>query len=90
VAATLVQGRVVDHNGDPVSGAAVMFSASPVPVPDIAELTGPDGRFTLAAPAPGRYMVSVRATTGASVQREVDVGAVQPPDLEIALDGADL
>lgn len=78
---------MVDHNGNPVSGAAVMFSASPVPVPDIAELTGPDGRFTLAAPAPGRYEVSVRAATGPPVRLEVDVGTVPPPDLEIVLGG---
>jgi len=84
--AALVGGRVVDQHGQPASGVAIMFSASPVPVPDIAELTGPDGRFTLAAPAPGRYVVSARATGGAPVTLEVDVGSASPPDLEIILD----
>jgi hypothetical protein len=88
VAATLVAGRVIARDGNPVSGAVVMFSASPVPVPDVAQVTGPDGRFTLAAPEPGRYVVAVRAGADPPVELAVDVGAVPPPDLEIVVDGS--
>ena len=87
MAAIPVGGRVIDHDGRPVGGAAIMFSASPVPVPDIAELTGPDGRFTLGAPTPGRYVLSARASAGAPVTLEIDVGAAPPPDLEIVIGG---
>jgi protocatechuate 3,4-dioxygenase beta subunit len=57
----LIRGRVADEGGRPVAGAAIYVSASPGPMPDIAQLTGDDGVFTLAAPAPGRYVIGARA-----------------------------
>ena len=57
----LIRGHVADEGGGAVAGAAIYVSASPRPMPDIAQLTGDDGTFTLAAPAPGRYVIGARA-----------------------------
>ena len=53
-----ISGSVVDAQGAPVDGARVFLTAGPVPLPDIAAVTGPDGRFELTAPAPGDYTVA--------------------------------
>jgi hypothetical protein len=53
----LISGRVVDAEGRPVAWARVMFARSPVPVPDVALLTGEDGSFTLSVPANGSYEI---------------------------------
>jgi protocatechuate 3,4-dioxygenase beta subunit len=83
-----VAGRVLDANGDPVRGAAVMFGDAPGPVQDVAELTGADGTFTLTAPLPGRYRIQARGPGGASAELDVDVGAVPPPgEVRIVLRG---
>jgi len=88
VAATVIKGHVVDQSGAPVAGARVMVSASPVPLPDIAQITGPDGGFALAAPAPGRYSIVVHAA-GLAMERAVDVReSTITPHLEIMLRSA--
>ena len=86
MAPAVVAGRVVDSDGRPIAGASVLFSASPVAVPDIAQLTGSDGSFAMAAPAAGHYRVSVRASGHAAAEREVEVGAAAPAALEIVLE----
>jgi hypothetical protein len=63
---------VRDSKGRPVSGARVYFIAGPGPLPDIAALTGADGKFALAAPASGKYEVGC-TTDQASTSRSVDV-----------------
>ena len=74
-----ISGSVVDAQGAPVDGARVFLTAGPVPLPDIAAVTGPDGRFELAAPAPGDYTIACAGETGAgeSVEVRVDDGAVE-------------
>jgi len=86
MAPAIVAGRVVGQDGQPIVGASVLFSASPVAVPDIAQLTGYDGSFAMAAPAVGRYRVSVHAPGHTAAQREVDVRAAEPETLEIILE----
>ena len=54
----LIAGKVVDENGKPVGGARVMFTRSPVALPDIAAMTAEDGTFTLSAPVNGTYEIS--------------------------------
>lgn len=51
----------------------VLIVDAPVDVPDIAALTGADGEFAVAAPAPGRYTLAVRATGHADHTIDVDV-----------------
>ena len=81
-----VAGRVVDQDGQPIIGASVLISAIPVAVPDIAQLTGPDGGFAMTAPVAGRYRVSVYAAGHAAAEREVDLRAAEPEALEIVLE----
>jgi hypothetical protein len=83
---TVLQGQVVEPDGAPVAGARVLITASPVPVPDIAQVTGPDGRFATTAPAPGAYRIAAYATGRATVEVEVDVSAGgHPPTVEFVL-----
>jgi hypothetical protein len=57
----LITGVVTDEQGRPLAEATVALGDAPVPVPDIAALTGPDGAFALAAPVPGSYTVVAAA-----------------------------
>jgi protocatechuate 3,4-dioxygenase beta subunit len=71
---TLVSGNVLDDAGQPVQGARVFFTQAPVSVPDVAQVTGADGRFSMAAPAPGTYAIEVRAAGGRTRRREIRIG----------------
>jgi DNA-binding MurR/RpiR family transcriptional regulator len=51
-------------------------------VPDIAALTGADGRFRLGAARPGIYQVSASSDTHGSASVVVDVG---PKDVQVAI-----
>ncbi|HEY5786626.1 MAG TPA: carboxypeptidase-like regulatory domain-containing protein [Microlunatus sp.] len=62
----IINGLVADPSGHPVSGAVVLVVESPQPVPDIAALTGEDGRFSIVVPVPGDYRLVVRRDTGTS------------------------
>ena len=77
-----ISGSVVDAQGAPVDGARVFLTAGPVPLPDIAALTGADGRFELSAPAPGEYTVACAGETGAGESADVRVG---DGDVEVTL-----
>ena len=56
-----IDGRSHLADDSPVIEARVFFGTGPVPLPDIATLTDDDGRFSLYAPAPGRYEVVCHA-----------------------------
>lgn len=53
-----IRGRVVARDERPLAEARVGLSEAPVPMPDVAALTGADGSFVLATPAAGRYTVT--------------------------------
>ena len=78
-----IQGHVVDPQGQPVSEAAVYVVSSPASMPDIASLTDEQGRFTIAAPVPGRYTVGVRSERWGAVQAEVEVGSEEAAAVEV-------
>ena len=52
---------VRDQSGRPIDMAAVSISSSPVAIPDIAALTGPDGQVSFSVPCPGEFGVAVNA-----------------------------
>jgi hypothetical protein len=72
----VLRGQVRGADGAPVPGARVSITSSPVPVPEIAAVTDPEGRFELAAPAAGEYALSAHAEgTGAPATGVVNVPA---------------
>lgn len=71
--AAVIRGEVRDRNGDPVAGARVVISESPVPVPEIAAVTDAAGRFTLSAPAAGSYGLTAHAESPTAGVAKVDV-----------------
>jgi len=71
---TRILGTVTGPNGEKIAEASVYFMDGPVPLPDIAQLTDDDGRFRMAAPAPGTYRIGVRAPyTEQTAEITVDV-----------------
>lgn len=84
----VIAGVVTTGAGDPVAGARVLFSESPVPVPDVAAVTGNDGGFQLAAPVPGSYQLTV-ATDDAVTQAPVEVAAgAERAEVQVVVPGA--
>jgi protocatechuate 3,4-dioxygenase beta subunit len=81
----LVSGSVRDAVGAPVAGARVAFADAPVAVPDVALLTDAEGRFALAAPAPGGYELSVAADGYAPAHVAVEVPGSEPVDVAVTL-----
>lgn len=78
----MITGTVVDKSGEPVAAAAISFSGSPVPVPDIALLSAADGSFALNAPIAGHYRIAVRADERL-VDLPIDVPAVGEAGLRV-------
>lgn len=68
-----IRGLVLDDAGHPIPGARVGFAEGPVPLPDIAAVTGPDGVFHLSAPVLGRYSIVCTSPDGARMDQSVDV-----------------
>ncbi len=81
----IINGTVTDPSGHPVAGATVLIASAPVPVPDIAALTGADGAFSIAVPAPGAYRLVVRSQVD-TVEVTVDIAAAEA-QVVVALSG---
>ncbi len=56
---SLIFGLVKDSAGNPIRQARVSFVSGPVPLPDIAALTGDDGTFALSVPRAGEYVIEI-------------------------------
>ena len=76
--AVVISGVVRDPQGNAVPRARIAFASAPVPVPDVAALTASDGAFSLAAPAPGAYVIECFADGFAPASVSVLVGSKQP------------
>ena len=85
--AAVIAGRVVDSSGRPLAGARVAYASGPVPLPDVAQVTGTDGTFAMDAPADGSYRITVFAQGRAPVEREVEVRRLSPDPIEVVLRG---
>ena len=68
-------GTVLDAAGRPVARARVYLVKAPGAVPDVAALTGADGRFSLGAARPGVYEVACSTDSLGSASASVEVGA---------------
>ena len=80
----LISGRVVDAAGKPVAWARVMFARSPVPLPDVALMTGEDGSFTLSVPENGSYEILTMSDDQGQSTTTVDVRGDRE-DVEVQL-----
>jgi hypothetical protein len=83
---SVVRGRVVGPDRQPVAGASIMFLQGPVALPDIAQLTDAEGTFALAAPVAGTYRLLVNAPGHPPIERRVEVSASAPAAIEIILE----
>jgi Carboxypeptidase regulatory-like domain len=82
---SVISGRVLSADGQPVAGARVSFVSSPVPVPDVALLTDGTGRFSLTAPVPGAYRIGCSSDEFGNATITVDVPEGQNVEVEIRL-----
>ena len=78
---------VQDGAGRPIDSAVVTISESPVPVPDIAALTGLDGRVSLNVPREGIYEITV-ITEGLPVTVAQLEAAVNGAESNVLMRGA--
>lgn len=85
---TIITGEVRGPDGLPATQARVFFVNGPVPLPDIAMLTGADGKFTLSAPAAGVYEIGIHADNCAPLTATVTISAGQDITLRLALQQA--
>ena len=85
--ARTISGTVLDAAGTPVAQARVYITRAPGPVPDVAALSGADGRFTLAAARPGVYEIACSTDTQGSAAATVEVGAKRGGAVALRLAG---
>lgn len=69
----VIQGQVVDPQGEPVAGASIYIIEAPVSMPDIAQLTNEKGQFRLSVPAIGRYSIGIQSADWGSARKDVVV-----------------
>lgn len=68
-----IRGVVLSEDGQPAMEVVVSLTSGPVPLPDIAAVTGEQGDFILTAPAAGQYVVTVSYPDGKRESRTLDV-----------------
>jgi Carboxypeptidase regulatory-like domain len=68
----------------PVAMASVTVESAPRSVPDVAALTGTDGRATLGTVGPGSYVIAVHASGFESAHVECEAGSIDH-DIEVQL-----
>ena len=73
--ANKISGVVLDAAGHPVAQARVYVVKAPGPAPDVAVLTGPDGRFALGAARSGTYEIACSTDRSGTASATVVVGA---------------
>lgn len=78
-----IRGVVLSEDGQPVIDVVVGVTSGPVPLPDIAAVTGEQGDFILAAPAVGQYVLTVSYPDGTQENRTLHVA---DEDTEVALE----
>lgn len=79
-----VAGRVTGPDGAPVEEARVLVETGPSH-PDLAALTGPDGRFRLEGLAAGLYGLRILAGQLAPATARVTVAAGRRAEVEVRL-----
>ena len=78
-----IRGVVLSEDGQPALDVVVGLTGGPLPLADIAAVTGEQGIFILTAPAAGRYVVTVSYPNG---QQETRTLEVAEDDTEVTLE----
>ncbi|MFJ9642241.1 carboxypeptidase-like regulatory domain-containing protein [Streptomyces sp. NPDC101206] len=81
----LIGGVVVDTDGSPSPGVSVYLTGGPGTFPDVAALTGADGRFSFGVSAEGVYTVQCRAPDGRSARASAAAGAREAASVVLRL-----
>jgi hypothetical protein len=86
LAASLIEGTVLDPRGQAQPGARVGWASGPpgVSLPDVMGMTDAAGRFVLSAPAPGAYVLAAYSDT-CQAQLAVRMGHVQRTQVVLRL-----
>lgn len=72
----------MDPQDHPVVEAAVYLVSAPVPMPDIAQLTDEEGRFSFAAQSPGSYTIGVHSDRWGTTQKTIEVSAEEALEVQ--------
>lgn len=83
----VIFGRVLGPGGKPIGNARVYFTQGPVPLPEIAALTDDSGKFSLTAPAPGKYVIAGAAEGFENSSATVNVAKGKEAHVDIKLKG---
>ncbi|GII21552.1 MFS transporter [Planosporangium mesophilum] len=84
VGASLVEGRVLQHGGEPISGATVTLTDARGEVVGAA-VTGPDGEYVLADLYPGEYTLTASAQDVRPVAQAVSVEGIGSHRVDVVL-----
>lgn len=80
----LINGRVVDVDGQPAARAVVHVVSSPRPLPDIAQVADDAGVFVMAL-GPGAHVIGARSDSVGSGQAIVEVPADPEASLHVVV-----
>jgi hypothetical protein len=80
-----IAGRVL-RRGRPEAGARVAMAGDSPDHPDIAQVTGPSGRYGFGALVPGRYTIAAYAEDMARGEASADLGTGEEAELDIILE----
>jgi len=84
---TVIRGRVLDPNGQPMAGARIYFRSGPGVHPDIAGLTSEAGDFALFAPEPGTYVIESVADGYQPAVVTTEAGDADEIQVDLQLEG---
>jgi hypothetical protein len=79
-------GGCVLRRGHPEAGARVAMAGGSHDHSDIAQVTGPTGRYGFGALGPGRYTIAAYAEDMARGEASVDLGVGEQAELDIVLE----
>lgn len=79
---SVIAGKVIGPNGEPIAGAYVMFAGGPRHS-DVALLTDAQGGFKLGAQASGTYRLLINAPGFPLVHRDIEVTDQATTPIEI-------
>jgi hypothetical protein len=81
-----IVGRVLRRDGRPEAGARVAMAGESPDHSDIAQVTGPSGRYGFGALVPGRYTIAAYAEDMARGEASADLGTGEEAELDIILE----